>query len=130
MAPKNETTMKLNKKILGEITSETSMYNSIVTVTSSDDTTSYPAEFLSSLKSFDLPSHRLELKVEVPVLLMRNLDATRICNGTRLRMTELGKHFVKATVLTGEDKGDNVLIPHIPIIPNNLPLNFKHLQFP
>lgn len=37
---------------------------------------------------------------------------------------------MKATTLTGEAKGDNVLIPRIPVIPNNLPFNFKHLQFP
>ncbi|GFV83732.1 uncharacterized protein TNCV_2555201 [Trichonephila clavipes] len=35
-----------------------------------------------------------------------------------------------ATILTAEAKGDNVLIPRIPIIPNNLPFNFKRLQFP
>ncbi|GFT78628.1 ATP-dependent DNA helicase [Trichonephila clavipes] len=77
-----------------------------------------------------VPPHKLELKVGVPVLLMRNLDASRLCNGTRLRITELGRHIVKATILTGEAKGDNVLIPSIPITPNNLPFNFKCLQFP
>ncbi|XP_060810039.1 ATP-dependent DNA helicase pif1-like [Amyelois transitella] len=99
-------------------------------VMSSDDTTSYPVEFLNSLELSGVPSHKLELKVGVPVLLMRNLDAPRLCNGTRLRVTELGRHIVKATILTGEAKGDNVLIPRIPIIPNNLPFNCKRLQFP
>ncbi|GFV57128.1 ATP-dependent DNA helicase [Trichonephila clavipes] len=97
---------------------------------SSDDTTSYPVEFLNSLDLSGVPSHKLELKVGVPVLLMRNLDAPRLCNGTWLRNTELGRHIVKATVLTGEAKGDNVLIRRIPIIPNNLPFNFKRLQLP
>ncbi|XP_072947724.1 uncharacterized protein [Epargyreus clarus] len=124
------TVAKINKKILAEINSETSVYNSIDTVMSSDDTTSYPVEFLNSLELSGVPSHKLELKVGVPVLLMRNLDAPRLCNGTRLRVTELGRHIVKATILTGEAKGDNVLIPRIPIIPNNLPFNFKRLQFP
>ncbi|XP_008178766.1 uncharacterized protein LOC103307981 [Acyrthosiphon pisum] len=75
-------------------------------------------------------SHKLELKVGVPVLLMRNLDAPRLCNGTRLRVTELGRHIVKARVLIGEAKGANVIIPRILIKPNNLPFNFKRLQFP
>ncbi|GFU93598.1 ATP-dependent DNA helicase [Trichonephila clavipes] len=95
-----------------------------------DDTTSYPVEFLNSLDLSVMPSHNLELKVGVPVLLLRNLDAPRLCNGTRLQITELGRHIVKATILTGEAKGDNVLIPRILIIPNNLPFNFKRLQFP
>ncbi|GFU10112.1 ATP-dependent DNA helicase [Trichonephila clavipes] len=84
--------------------SETSVYNFIDTVMSSDDTTSYPVEFLNSLDLSGVPSHKLELKVGVPVLLMRNLDAPRLCNGTRLRITELGKHIVKATIFTGEAK--------------------------
>ncbi|GFY04185.1 ATP-dependent DNA helicase [Trichonephila clavipes] len=49
LAPKNDTVAKINKKILGEIATETSVYNSIDTVMSSDDTTSNPVEFLSSL---------------------------------------------------------------------------------
>ncbi|GFT89088.1 ATP-dependent DNA helicase [Trichonephila clavipes] len=92
--------------------------------------TDQEVKFLNSLDLSGVPSHKLELKVGVPVLLMRNLDAPRLCNGTRLRITELGRHIVKATILTGEAKGDNVLIPRIPIIPNNLPFNFKRLQFP
>ncbi|GFS73152.1 ATP-dependent DNA helicase [Trichonephila clavipes] len=130
LAPKKETVAKINKKIVGEIASETSVYNSIDTVMSSDDTTSYPVEFLNSLDLSGVPPHKLELKVGVPVLLMHNLDAPRLCNGTRLRITELGRHIVKVTILTGEAKGDNVLIPRIPIIPNNLPFNFKRLKFP
>ncbi|XP_047538673.1 uncharacterized protein LOC125072193 [Vanessa atalanta] len=130
LAPKNETITKIYKKILAEINTETSVYNSIDTVMSSDDTTNYPVEFLNSLELSGVPSHKLELKVGEPVLLMRNLDAPRLCNGTRLRVTELGRHIVKATILTGEAKGDNVIIPRIPIIPNNLPFNFKRLQFP
>ncbi|GFX56443.1 ATP-dependent DNA helicase [Trichonephila clavipes] len=96
----------------------------------SDDPMSYPVEFRKPLDLSGVPSRKLELKVGVPVLLMRNLDAPRLCNGTRLRITELGRHIVKVTILTGEAKGDNVLIPRIPIIPNNLPFNFKRLQFP
>ncbi|GFW19364.1 ATP-dependent DNA helicase [Trichonephila clavipes] len=95
---------------------------------SSDDTTSYPVEFLNFWSY--LGFRKLELKVGVPVLLMRNLDAPRLCNDTRLRITKLGRHIVKATILTGEAKGNNVLIPRVPIIPNNLPFNFKWLQFP
>ncbi|GFX12678.1 ATP-dependent DNA helicase [Trichonephila clavipes] len=46
--------------------SETSVYNFIDTVMSSDDTTSYPVEFLNSLDLSGVPSHKLELKVGVP----------------------------------------------------------------
>lgn len=77
-----------------------------------------------------MPSHNLRLKVGVPVLLMRNLDAPRLCNGTRLQITHLGKNIVKGTIMTGTAKGENVLIPRIPIIPTDLPFQFKRVQFP
>jgi len=83
----------------------------------------------NSLDLYGVLSHNLELKAGVPVLLMRKLGAPRLCNGIRLRFTELGRHIVKSTILTGEAKRDNVLIPRIAIIPNNLPFNFKCLQF-
>ncbi|GFT33756.1 ATP-dependent DNA helicase [Trichonephila clavipes] len=79
---------------------------------SSDDTASYPVVLLNSLKLSRVPSHKLKLKVGVPVLLMRNVDEPILCNGTRLRITELGRHIVKATILTGKAIGDNVLIYH------------------
>lgn len=77
-----------------------------------------------------VPSHKLELKVGVPVLLMRNLDASRLCNGTRLRITDLRRHIVQATIITGGAKRETVLIPRIPIIPTNLPFQVNRLQFP
>ncbi|GFW32933.1 hypothetical protein TNCV_1774981 [Trichonephila clavipes] len=43
----------------------------------------YPVELLNYLELSGVPSHKLELKVGVPVLLMRNLDAPRLCNATR-----------------------------------------------
>ncbi|CAH0397746.1 unnamed protein product [Chilo suppressalis] len=61
---------------------------------------------------------------------MRNLDAPRLCSGTRLRIAELRRHIVQATILAGGAKGETVLIPRIPIIPTNLPFQFKCLQFP
>ncbi|GFX01271.1 ATP-dependent DNA helicase [Trichonephila clavipes] len=97
---------------------------------SSDDTTSYPVEFLNGLDLSGVPLHKLELKVGVPVLLMRKLDSPRLCNDTLLRITELGTHILKATILTEKAKRDNVLIPRTSIIPNNLPFNFKPLKFP
>ncbi|XP_055944547.1 uncharacterized protein LOC129975510 [Argiope bruennichi] len=74
--------------------------------------------------------HKLELRFGVLALLMRNLDAQRLCNGTRLRIRELGSNIIKATIITGADKGDSVLIPSISVIPNILPFCFKRLQFP
>ncbi|CAK1603877.1 unnamed protein product [Parnassius mnemosyne] len=121
MAPKNESVGKINKKILHLVNGEVTTYTSIDTVMASDDSTTYPVEFLNSLELSGVPSHKLELKVGVPAILMRNLNAPKLCNGTRLRITELRRHIVVATIITGGAEGETVLIPRIPVIPTNLP---------
>lgn len=39
-------------------------------------------------------------------------------------------NVLEATILTGNYKGEVVIIPRISITPTDLPLNFKRLQFP
>ena len=77
-----------------------------------------------------MPSHKLLLKVCAPIILLRNLDAPRLCNGTRLIVKQLMGNVIDATILTGAASGDRVFIPRIPLIPTDLPFEFKRLQFP
>ena len=67
----------------------------------SDDPTAYTVEFLNLLEQSGVPSNKLELKVGVPALLMRNLNAPRLCNSTRLRIIQLKRNVVQATIITG-----------------------------
>lgn len=39
-------------------------------------------------------------------------------------------HIIEAIILTGPAAGEIALIPRIPMIPTNLPFEFKRLQFP
>jgi hypothetical protein len=39
-------------------------------------------------------------------------------------------NVIEATILTGQGEGETVFIPRIPLIPTDLPFNFKRLQFP
>ncbi|UYV81485.1 hypothetical protein LAZ67_20001335 [Cordylochernes scorpioides] len=64
------------------------------------------------------------------LILIRNLDPPRLCNGTRLCITQMGTNVLQARILTGSFRGEEVLIPRIPIIPNDLPFKFRRLQFP
>ncbi|UYV67982.1 SETMAR [Cordylochernes scorpioides] len=95
-----------------------------------DESVSYPPEFLNSLDLSGTPSYKIVLKVGVPVILIRNIDPPRLCNGTRLCITRMGTNVLQARILTGSFRGEEVLIPRIPIIPNDLPFNFRRLQFP
>ncbi|UYV62945.1 hypothetical protein LAZ67_2002573 [Cordylochernes scorpioides] len=103
---------------------------SIDTMVDPDESVSYPPEFLNSLELSGTPSHKIVLKVGVPVILIRNLDPPRLCNGTRLCITQMGTNVLQARILTGSFRGEEVLIPRIPIIPNDLPFKFRRLQFP
>jgi len=42
----------------------------------------------------------------------------------------LYSHLIEATILTGCAKGRDVFIPRIPLIPTDLPFNFKRIEFP
>ncbi|GBN46963.1 hypothetical protein AVEN_24932-1 [Araneus ventricosus] len=70
-----------------------------------EQVTSYPVEFLNSLALSGVPSHKLRLKIGVPVLLMRNLDAPRLCNGTRLQIMHLSSNIIQATIMTDIARG-------------------------
>ena len=69
--------------------------------------------------------HNLLLKIGSPIMLLRNLDAPRLWNGTRLAVKNLMPHVIEATVLTGCAKGDDVFIPRIPLAPTDMPFQFR-----
>lgn len=129
LAPTNERVNQINEKIMSELDGAIKEYMSIDSIVD-NEATSYPVEFLNSLELAGEPSHKLRLKIGVPVLLMRNIDAPRLCNGTRLQITNLGENVIKANILTGVAMGEQVLIPRIPILSKELPFQFKRLQFP
>jgi ATP-dependent DNA helicase PIF1 len=39
-------------------------------------------------------------------------------------------NIIEATILNGKFKGENVLLPHIPMILTDIPFEFKRLQYP
>lgn len=130
LAPKNSIVDHINHQILCQVASDSTVYKSFDTVMNEEECTTYPPEFLNSIELSGVPPHKLELKVGVPIILMRNLNAPKLCNGTRLRVTHLSPNLIGATILTGSAKGEDVFIPRIPIIPKDLPFQFKRLQFP
>lgn len=130
LAPKVDIVKSLNLKIQSMIPGEARTYYSIDTVTDQDQVLNFPAEFLNSLNPAGLPVHQLELKVGSMIILMRNLDPPKLCNGTRLLITNLHNNLIEAVILSKTGKGEKVFIPRIPLIPNDCPVEFKRLQFP
>jgi hypothetical protein len=80
----------------------------------------YPIEFLNTLKFSGIPNHELKLKVELPVMLLRNINqAPCLFNGTRMMITQLGSKYIEAQIITGTNVGDKVCIPQIIMTPND-----------
>ncbi|CAF1287602.1 unnamed protein product [Rotaria sp. Silwood1] len=130
LAPKNGSVNAINLQIQQQLPGVDVSYKSIDTVVDIDQAVQYPTEFLNSLEPPGMPPHSLVLKVGSPIMLLRILDAPRLCNGTRLCVKSLMPHVIEATILTGCAKGEDVFMPRIPMVPNDMPLEFKSLQFP
>lgn len=130
LAATNIDVNSINRTILNRINGNAVTYKSIDTVTRDEDVVNYPVEFLNSLDLPGFPPHILQLKVGVPIILLRNIDPPRLCNGTRLAVKKMQNNLIEATIITGNYKGTDVLIPRIPMIPTDMPFDFKRLQFP
>ncbi|GBN34501.1 hypothetical protein AVEN_141351-1 [Araneus ventricosus] len=130
LASKNVDVNGLNLKIQQLLPGDLMSYKSIDAVCDTNETVNYPIEFLNSLDLPGMPPHNLQLKVGSPIILLRNLNPPRLCNGTRLVIKTLMKNVIEAIILNGKFQGQNVLLPRIPMIPTDVPIEFKRTQFP
>jgi len=137
LCPRNEECHQINSTVLRRVTGAEKTYYAIdtVVVDDPDEAANYPTEFLNSLQPNGLPPYVLTLKVGSVVMLLRNIDAKRrLCNGTRLVVTELRRHNFKARMLSGvDDVQDDIVLPSISLTSSeedDLPFQMKRIQFP
>ncbi|CAF3745378.1 unnamed protein product [Rotaria magnacalcarata] len=98
-----------------------------------EDGCNYPTEFLNSLAPSGMPPHKLNLKTDAIVMLLRNLDVNRgLYNGIRLIVKRLHNYTVDCEVTTGSNKGSRTLIARISLLPSDtfLPFKVRRRQFP
>lgn len=129
LAPKNDIVESINIQMQKKIPGIEHSYKCIDSVRNDEDAVNYPTEFLNSIQTPNLQPANLILKVGSPIMLIRNIDAPRLCNGTRLVVKQLLSHVIQATVMTGCAKGEAVFIPRIPINHDDS-ICFKRIQFP
>ncbi|XP_071718258.1 uncharacterized protein [Rutidosis leptorrhynchoides] len=138
VCPKNDEADTINKHILQNIPTKSIIYTShdIAKPYGNDTADSdllFPPEYLNTLNYPNLPPHELELKVGVPVILLRNISvAGGLCNGTRMIITQLRSKMIAAEIITGTRIGEKVHLPRITLIhkETSLPFVFKRIQFP
>jgi hypothetical protein len=101
LAPKNTDVDEVNNVILESLSEESHTYLSANSLTPTKEGASvvvgvsmdslYPVEFLNTLRFSGIANHELQLKVGVPILLLRNFNQLiGLCNGTRLIVKRLG----------------------------------------
>jgi hypothetical protein len=93
----------------------------------------YPTEFLNTLTPSGLPHHTLQLKVGMPVILLRNLQPSiGLCNGVRMMVQLISRRFLTCQIAVGAHRGRVVHIPRISLITtdSDYPIKFKRRQFP
>ncbi|XP_050064389.1 ATP-dependent DNA helicase PIF1-like [Aphis gossypii] len=137
LCPRNDECRQINRTVLQRIEGAERTYTAIDTVVidDPDEEANFPTEFLNLLELNGLPPFKLTLRVGAIVMLLRNLDPKRkLCNGTRLVVTELRRHNFRARVLSGDGGAqDDVIIPAIPMTAggeDDLPFKMKRIQFP
>ncbi|XP_055549333.1 ATP-dependent DNA helicase PIF1-like [Wyeomyia smithii] len=130
LAAKNKDVDELNFAIQNAIPGHLCQFKSVDCVTNPEEVTNYPTEFLNSLDLPGFPPHNLQLKIGSVIIMLRNLNQPKLCNGTRLVVKQLKNNIIQGTILKGKFQGEEVLIPRIPLITTDLPFEFKRIQFP
>ena len=115
LSTKNNDVEEINQQVL-EIIPDQSKYEyfSADSVQAKDevDSSLYPLEFLNTLTPSGMPPHKLVLKKDVLVILLRNLNpAEGLCNGTRLIIKECYQNTIDAEILTGVNQGKRIFLP-------------------
>nr|XP_051218929.1 uncharacterized protein LOC127336183 [Lolium perenne] len=133
LSTKNDHVDNLNKNMIDRFPGQAKVYYSFDSV-EDDARNNYPLDYLNSLTPNGLPPHDLKLKINCPVILLRNLDPHNgLCNGTRLMIRAFQDNAIDADIVGGQHAGNRVFIPRIPLSPSediSLPFKFKRKQFP
>ena len=133
LAPKNSDVNRINDIAVKYLPGQEKRYLSTDSVTCPRQKTIYPVEFLNKLSASSIPQHILTLKLNQPIMLLRNIAQTSgLCNGTRLIIRGMFEFILDVEIACGKNFGKRFLIPRTAITPSDLdfPIDLKRIQFP
>ncbi|XP_052193771.1 uncharacterized protein LOC127802119 [Diospyros lotus] len=111
LAPTLDVVETINEYMISLNAAEANTYLSSDTTCKSDCNVDilqdlHTPEFLNAIRCFGMPNHELKLKVGTPIILLRNIDHSMgLCNSTRLVITKIENHELKAKILTSNNDG-------------------------
>jgi hypothetical protein len=106
LTTKNDIVADINMRILTRLTGETRVYDIINSINfniiEEGNRPNISIEFLRAQNPSELPPARLELKIRVPVICLRNLFPREgLCNETRIIITKLREYSIKIKIIDG-----------------------------
>ena len=101
LAPLNSMVSTINNRMVRDFPGELLNYSSVDSDMSEDEAIYFPAEFLNSLEVSGLPTHNLNLKVGIPIIILHSLVHTALlpdssqmlCRLTSCMAHQRGKQF-------------------------------------
>jgi ATP-dependent DNA helicase PIF1 len=134
LSPLNQSVTELNYIILARFPGVLRTYNSIdSTDLGKDGLKELPVKHLQGIDLPSLPPSKLDLKVRVPVMLLRNLCLKEgLCNRSRMIVTSLKNHCIKGRLIKGDFDGELRTIPRLKLHSGEKDLTFTLTckQFP
>ncbi|XP_028074630.1 uncharacterized protein LOC114277007 [Camellia sinensis] len=99
---KNDNVDHINEILIEEFPVDEHVYNNIDETVNKSQQSQYE-DFLNSLSAPGLPPHKLFLKENCPILMLRNINPSkRLCNGTRLICHKFEKHVILTQIVVGD----------------------------
>ena len=133
LAAKNRDVDRINDIASAYFPGETKIYLSADSVLDDIQKNIYPTEILNQIRDSSMPQHRLCLKINQPIILLRNIAQSQgLCNGTRMIIRGMHRTFLDVEIALGKNKGKRFFIPRLGITPSDsdYPVSIKRVQFP
>ena len=124
----NESVNKIKSKLIDMMPASSKLYKYINTDLSDDEATHYPPEFLNSIET----SHKHNIKIGMPIMVLRSLNPPRLMNNTRRIITKPLRKVIEVKIADGPFKNETHVIPRTRLQPPNsiLQFTFERQHFP
>ena len=131
LCPHHESVNYINDRCLASWTGDAVVKRSMDYYDNPDDARVITLEQLNASTPTGSPPARLELKVGMPLIMLRNMSEG-LMNGTRMILVEIRHHILKCVVLNGRNSGQTVYLPRYTFKHEgpDQPLVWTRRQFP
>ncbi|XP_076032974.1 ATP-dependent DNA helicase Pif1-like [Oratosquilla oratoria] len=125
VSPTNDDVDNINQMIHEKLKEKEVVYNSVDVAV--EEGTDIQTSVFNAMTSPSLPPHQLRVKVGSVLMIIRNICPPKLCNGTRIIVTNLKKNVLVGKILGGSYRGEQVMIPRITLEAQDTPVHFKQL---